>query len=96
MKVKDGHGTIYTAVQLLADKPLPEGAYVAEVDEGDGTDPTTIKQKVFLPTKDTDGDDLIDDAVSSVAVNTWILTDENGAVSLVHPSVFTTAYTAVK
>ena len=94
------------AVQYIASaKTLPEGVFVKTVvDKESTTDEKTGKEEVeeverekaFIKTKDPFGDMNIDKQASSIADGTWIITHEDGEVSLAHPSVFEKEYKEAK
>lgn len=77
----------FTAVQYIEGKELPKGVFLKEVNDGTDEEPNIVT-KAFIATKDTDGDGNVDGAFSSVGNGCYILTAEDGSVSIVHPTVF--------
>lgn len=104
MKYKNSEGEVFTAVQFHADKPLPEGMFKETVtditrtydDKGAPVEEKTEVEKIFIGTKDSDGDYNIKGAFSSIGDGVWILTDKDGNVSLCHPLQFDRDYKETK
>lgn len=95
---KNKAGEVFEVVQYIKGKPLPKGVFLKEVDEHKGMagEKPEIVEKAFLKTKDPEGDWNVEGAFSSVADGMFILTHENGVVSICHPVVFAKEYEEVK
>lgn len=103
MKYKDLEGDVVEAFQFDETNP-PKGAFKTtvkdkerEFDPVKGTESfaDVEKEKWFIPTKDPHGDINVDGPNVSIDQGVWVLTHEDGTVSLCHNDVFENQYTKV-